>query len=111
MVDELVEIVKNLNKTDEKIDEILQQWVVLKHEYRKTRDDMLKLEIKKKWDKLQKKMDTLQERRRIMVEKKNKINYKKRWELLSLHKMEIRKFLNALTSKKNNTRIISLDTV
>jgi predicted nuclease with TOPRIM domain len=98
MVDELVEIVKNLNKTDEKIDEIRRQWTVLKYEYRKTRDDMLKLEIKKKWDKLQKKMDTLQERRRIMVEKKNEIYFKKRWELLKLHKMEIRKFLNALTS-------------
>jgi len=48
MVDELVEIVKNLNKTDEKIDEISKQWAVLKHEYRKTRDDMLKLEIEGK---------------------------------------------------------------
>ena len=100
MVDELVEIVKNLNKTDEKIDEISKQWTVLKYEYRKTRDDMLKLEIKKKWDKLQKKMDTLKERRRIMLEKKNEIDFKKRWNLLKLHKMEIRKFLNALTSQK-----------
>ena len=100
MVDELVEIVKNLNKTDEKIDEISKQWTVLKYEYRKTRDDMLKLEIKKKCDKLQKKMCTLKERRRIMLEKKNEIDFKKRWNLLKLHKMEIRKFLNALTSQK-----------
>lgn len=43
-------------------------------------------------------MDTLQERRLTMVEKKNEIYFKKRWELLKLHKMEIKKFLNALTS-------------
>ena len=100
MADELVVIVKNLNKTDEKIDEISKQWAVLKHEYRKTRDDVLKLEIKKKWNKLQKKMYTLQERHRIMVEKKNEIYFKKRWKLLKLHKMETTKFLNALTSQK-----------
>ncbi len=59
MVDELVAIVKRLNKTDEKIDEISKQWVVLKHEYRNTKDKNLKLEIKKKW-----------------------INYKRRWKHL-----------------------------
>ena len=82
MIDEQVEIVKNLNETDEEIDEIPKQWAVLKHEYRKTRDDMLKHEIKEKWDELQKKRDTLQERRRIMLEKKNETHFKKRWKIL-----------------------------
>ncbi len=107
MVNELVEIVKNLNKTDEEIDEISKQWAVLKHGYRKTRDDMLKLEIKKKWNKLQKKMDTLQERRLIILEKENEIHFKKRWGLLKLHKMEITKFLNALTSQKTKLEAIT----
>ena len=62
MTDDLVTIVKRLNKTDEKIDEISKQWVVLKHEYRNTRDKNLKLEIKKKWDKLQRKMETLEKK-------------------------------------------------
>ncbi len=81
MVDESVEIVKHLNKTDEKIDEILKQWAVLKHEYRRTRDAMLKLEIKKKWDKLQKKMETLEKKRQKIIEKKNEIDFKNRWKL------------------------------
>ncbi len=80
MVDELAEIVKRLNKTDQKIDEVSKQWVLLKHEYRRTRDAMLKLEIKKKWDKLQKKMETLEKRRRKIIELKNEINYKIRWK-------------------------------
>jgi len=54
MVDEFAEIVKRLNDTDKKIDEISKQWVVLRHEYRSTRDKALKVEIKKKWDELQK---------------------------------------------------------
>ncbi len=80
MVDELVEIVKRLNETDQKIDEISKQWVVLKHEYRSTRDATLKLEIKKKWDKLLKKMETLEKRRRKIMEKKNEIEFKGRWK-------------------------------
>jgi predicted nuclease with TOPRIM domain len=80
MADELVEIVKRLNETDQKIDEISKQWVVLKHEYRSTRDATLKLEIKKKWDKLQKKMETLEKRRRKILEKKNEIEFKGRWK-------------------------------
>ncbi len=80
MVDELAEIVKRLNKTDQNIDEVSKQWVLLKHEYRSTRDKLLKLEIKKKWDKLQKKMETLEKRRRKIIELKNEINYKRRWK-------------------------------
>ncbi len=55
MADEWAEIVKRLDETDKKIEEISKQWVILRHEYRSTRDKALKLEIKKKWDELQKK--------------------------------------------------------
>ena len=80
MVDELVEILKRLNKTDEQIDTVSKQLVVLKHEYRRTRDTVIKLKIKKKWDALQKKMDTLEKRRRQIIEKKNEIDYKRKWK-------------------------------
>jgi len=59
---EMAKVVQRLNETDEKIDELSNQLVWLKHEYRRTRDGMLKAEIKKKWNKLQKKMDTLEKR-------------------------------------------------
>ncbi len=80
MTDELAEIVKRLDDTDKKIDEISKQWVVLKHEYRSTRDKALKAEIKEKWDKLQKKMETLEKRRRKIIVEKNEIDFKKRWK-------------------------------
>ena len=80
MADELAEAVKRLDNTDKKIDEISKQWVVLRHEYRSTRDKVLKAEIKKKWDKLQKKMETLEKRRRKIIEEKNEIEYKKKWK-------------------------------
>ncbi len=64
---EMVKVVQRLNETDEKIDEISNQLVWLKHEYRRTRDGMLKAEIKKKWNKLQKKMDTLEKRRQKII--------------------------------------------
>ena len=80
MVDELAEIVKRLDDTDKKIDEISKQWVVLRHEYRSTRDKVLKVEIKKKWDKLQKKMETLEKRRRKIIEEKSEIEFKKKWK-------------------------------
>jgi chromosome segregation ATPase len=80
MTDELVETVKHLNETDKKIDEISKQWVVLRHEYRSTRDKALKAEIKKKWDKLQKKMETLEKRRRKIIEEKSEIEFKKKWK-------------------------------
>jgi chromosome segregation ATPase len=80
MADELAEIVKRLDDTDKKIDEISKQWVVLRHEYRSTRDKELKVEIKKKWDKFQKKMETLEKRRRKIIEEKSEINFKRRWK-------------------------------
>jgi len=76
---EMAKVVQRLNETDEKIDELSNQLVWLKHEYRRTRDGMLKAEIKKKWNKLQKKMDTLEKRRRKIIEEKNEINYKRKW--------------------------------
>ncbi len=80
MADEWAEILKRLDDTDKKIDEISKQWVVLRHEYRSTRDKALKAEIKEKWDKLQKKMETLEKRRRKIIEEKNEIEFKKRWK-------------------------------
>ena len=80
MADELAEIVKRLEDTDKKIEEISKQWVVLRHEYRSTRDKALKVEIKKKWDKLQEKMETLETRRRKIIEEKNEIEFKKKWK-------------------------------
>ena len=79
MADELAEIVKRLDDTDKKIDEISKQWVVLKHEYRSTRDKALKAEIKEKWDKLQKKMERLEKRRRKIIVEKSEIDFKRRW--------------------------------
>jgi len=78
--EEMAELVQRLNETDEKIDEISNQLVWVKHEYRRTRDGMLKAEIKKKWDKLQKKMETLEKKRRKIIEMKNEINYKIKWK-------------------------------
>jgi len=80
MVDELAEIISQLKKTDENIDEVSKQWTVLKHEYRRTRDPSIKLEIKKRWDKLQKKMETLENKRRKIIEKKNDIDYIRKWK-------------------------------
>jgi len=79
MADEFAEIVKRLNDTDKKIDEISKQWVVLRHEYRSTRDKALKVEIKEKWDKLQKKMERLEKRRRKIIVEKNEIDFKRKW--------------------------------
>ncbi len=80
MADELAEIVKRLNEIDEQIDTVSKEWVVLKHEYRRTRDTVIKLKIKKKWDALQKKMETLEKRHRQIIEKKNEIDYKRKWK-------------------------------
>ena len=80
MADELAKIVSNLNKIDNDIDEVSKQWTILKHEYRRTREPTIKLEIKKRWDKLQKKMETLENKRRKIIEKKNDIDYIRKWK-------------------------------
>jgi len=80
MVDELAVIVKRLSETDEKIDQISKQWLVLKHQYRVTKDATIRREIKKEWEKLQKKMDTIKKRRRLIIEKKIDIENRKKWK-------------------------------
>ncbi len=79
MADEWAEILKRLDDTDKKIEEISKQWVVLRHEYRSTRDKALKLEIKEKWDELQKKMERVEKRRRKIIVEKSEIDFKRRW--------------------------------
>lgn len=74
-------VIQILNETDEKIDKVSKQWIWLKHEYRKNKDPELRLEIKKKWDRLQKKMEILEKRRRELIEKKNEIDYKRKWKI------------------------------
>ena len=69
-----------MNETEEKIDEISRQLALLRHEYRSTRDDEIKAEIMKKWDKLQKKMETLEKKRQKTIEEKNEIEFKSRWK-------------------------------
>ena len=80
MADEWAEILKRLDDTDKKIEEISKQWVVLRHEYRSTRDKALKLEIKKKWDELQKKMERVEKRRRKIIVEKSEIDFKRKWK-------------------------------
>jgi len=74
-------VIQTLNEIDKKIDEVSKKWVWLKHEYRKNKDPILRLEIKKKWDRLQKKMEMLEKKRRGLIEKKNDIEYKRKWKL------------------------------
>jgi predicted nuclease with TOPRIM domain len=80
MADLLEKSINDLKKIDEKIDEVSKQWTVLKHEYRSSKDPILRIEIKKKWDKLQKKIEMLEKKRRVIIEKKNEIEFKGRWK-------------------------------
>lgn len=80
MADELIDTIKNLDITDEKIDQVSKQWIILKHKYRSTKDSEIRQDIKKKWEKLQKKMDVLEKKRRKILEKKNEIEFKRKWK-------------------------------
>jgi len=80
--DEEHKVIQNLNETDKKIDEVSKKWVWLKHEYRKNKDPILRFEIKKKWEKLQKKMETFQKN----MEKELKNNLIKTWESFQIRK-------------------------
>ena len=82
-MDESVKIDKELKKINERVDQVSNQLTVLKHEYRLTNDDALKLEIQKRWNELQKKMSTLVKKREKIVEKKNEIDYKAKWNINS----------------------------
>ena len=80
MVVSLEKTIKDLKEIDEKIDKISKQWAVHKHEYRSSKDPILRSEIKEKWDKLQKNMKTLEKKRRGIIEKKNEIEFKNKWK-------------------------------
>jgi len=80
MTSELEGVINDLKKVDEQINDVSKQWVVLKHEYRSSKDPTLRAEIKKKWNKLQKKMETLEIKRRKIIEKKSEIEFKGRWK-------------------------------
>lgn len=74
------DIVNRLNQTEKKIDELSRQQILLRHEYRSTRDDAFRVEIMKKWDQLQKKMETLEKKRQKIIEEKNEIEFKSKWK-------------------------------
>jgi len=80
MASELEDTINYLKKVDEKINDVSKQWVVLKHKYRSSKDPTLRTEIKKKWNRLQKKMETLEKKRRKIIEKKSEIEFKGRWK-------------------------------
>ncbi|MGY5144236.1 MAG: hypothetical protein ACW9XH_07110 [Candidatus Nitrosopumilus sp. bin_32a] len=80
MDEPLVDISKQLIAANYEIDEITKQWTILKHEYRRTKDPTLRVEIKEKWDSLQEKMKTLEMNRRKIIEKKEEIEFKGRWK-------------------------------
>ena len=80
MSNELEETIEKLKKTDEAIDKVSKQWTILKHEYRSSKDPTLRAEIKEKWNKLQKKMEVLEKKRRKVIEKKNEIEFKSKWK-------------------------------
>ena len=80
MEEPLVEISKQLIAANYEIDEITKQWTVLKHQYRSTKDPTERLEIKEKWDKLKKKIKNMEMSRRKIIEKKEEIEFKNRWD-------------------------------
>ena len=80
MADELDKVVKQLDENDEKINEVSKELVVLKHQYRTTKDSTIRSNVKSKWDKLQKRMDSLEKKRRRIIEKKNEIEFKRKWK-------------------------------
>lgn len=80
MTDELIDVIKNLDETDKKIDQVSKELIVLKHKYRSTKDVEIRQDVKKKWEKFQKKMDVLEKKRRKIIEKKNEIEFKRKWK-------------------------------
>ncbi|MEX0862023.1 hypothetical protein [Nitrosopumilus sp.] len=80
MTSELEDAINDLKKVDEKINDVSKQWVVLKHKYRSNKDPTFRADIKKKWNRLQKKLEILEKKRRKIIEKKNEIEFKDRWK-------------------------------
>ena len=72
MDEPLVEISKQLIAADYEIDAISKQWIVLKHEYRSSKDPTIRSEIKEKWNKLETKRKNLEMNRRKIIEKKKR---------------------------------------
>ena len=70
MTDELTDAINHLNEIDKKIDQVSKQWIVLKHEYRSTKNTTIR----------QKQMDSLEKKRRKIIEQKNEIEFKKKWK-------------------------------
>jgi len=65
---------------EQKMDELSIQMALLRHEYRSTRDVTIKVEIMKKWDKLQKKIERLEKKHQKIIEEKNEIEFKSKWK-------------------------------
>ena len=88
MTEEYDDVIKQLHQNDEKIDEVSKMLVVLKHEYRSTRDKVIRKEVKEKGDTTQKKMDKLEKKRREIVEKKNEMEFKRKWKGWDAYKVK-----------------------
>jgi hypothetical protein len=54
--------------------------VVLRHKFRISSNPEFRAEIKKDWDKAQKKMEKFEIKRRRIIEQKNEIEFKSRWK-------------------------------
>ena len=65
---------------EEKMDEISIQLALLRHEYRSTSGNAFKVEIMKKWDELQKKIERLERKRQKIIEEKKEIEFKSKWK-------------------------------
>lgn len=77
---DLEKTIKDLNEISEKIDTVSKQLVVLRHKFRISSNPEFRAEIKKDWDKMQKKMERLEIKRRGIIEQKNEIEFKNRWK-------------------------------
>ncbi len=80
MDEPIVEVSKELIAANYEIDDVIKQWTILKHEYQSTKDPILRAEIKKKWDDLQKNMKQLEMNRRKIIERKEEIEFNSRWK-------------------------------
>ena len=77
---DLEKTVKDLNEISKKIDTVSKQLVILRHKFRISSNPEFRAEIKKDWDKMQKKMERLEIKRRGIIEQKNEIEFKNRWK-------------------------------
>ena len=80
MDEPIVEVSKELIAANYEINEVSKQWTDLKLEYKNTKDHTKRAEIKEKWDQLQKKMKQLEMNRRKIIERKEEIEFNRRWK-------------------------------